>query len=123
MAWRVSSTAPARQVPETPHHPGEEGGRRRVRPPPANPDGSRTYATGIYGVSVRQFLSTHAIRRDPNYAISESSIDGIVWESSRTSTIPNIRGVTVPLLILAMTGHYFVAPDESIYECAASSDK
>jgi hypothetical protein len=91
--------------------------------PPANQDGSRTYATGMYGVSVRQFLSTHAIRTTANYAITESSIDGIVWESSKTSTIPNIRGVTVPLLILAMTGHYFVAPDEFIYECAASSDK
>jgi hypothetical protein len=31
----------------------------------------------------------------------------------------SIRGVTVPLLILAMTAHYFVAPDEAIYEAAA----
>jgi hypothetical protein len=36
---------------------------------------------------------------------------------------PNGNQSTTPLLIIANTGHYFIRPDEILYENAFSSDK
>ena len=35
----------------------------------------------------------------------------------------NVEGISVPFLIMSMTGHYFEVPDEIIYNHAASPDK
>ena len=54
------------------------------------------------------------------------------YESSATSTVTNIRGIgrapnaeqkTTPLLIVSNTGHYFLRPDEIVYDNAFTSDK
>lgn len=73
--------------------------------------------------SVRRFLSTFATRTTPEFDITEDNIVGIDWGSSYNSTPANVEGVTVPILILGMTGHYWIVSSEIAYEHAASSDK
>jgi hypothetical protein len=48
---------------------------------------------------------------------------GVDYDSSATSTVTNVKGITVPLIIIAHTGHYFIRPDEIIYDFATSPDK
>ena len=73
--------------------------------------------------TVRQFLASEAIRTTKEYKMTEDSITGIDWASSSTGAPSNIEGVTVPLLIMTMTCHYFLVPDEIIFDHAASKDK
>jgi pimeloyl-ACP methyl ester carboxylesterase len=96
---------------------------RSVRPIFGSEAGRRTYSSACLQLSVNEFLSWHAVRADSDYAITEDCVEGIDWSSSNTSAPWNAEGVTVPLLIASMTGHYFLAPDELIYEHALSSDK
>ena len=49
---------------------------------------------------------------------------GDVLASSNTATVNNVRGITKPLLIMSMTGHYFLVPSEMYYGNATrTSDK
>ncbi len=73
--------------------------------------------------SVRGFLAGEAIRTTADYTMSEDAITGIDWASSATSAPSNVEGISVPLLILAMSCHYFIVPDEIIFDHAASRDK
>jgi len=66
--------------------------------------------------NVVQFLSDDAIR-------SKNSLDDIDWCSSNNSAICNVRQISVPILVMAMQGHYFIRDQEEIYENLASADK
>jgi hypothetical protein len=66
------------------------------------------------------------------YAQTPNDITGIDYDSSATSSVTNVKGVgkhpngnqaTTPLLIIANTGHYFLRPDEIVYDSAYSTDK
>jgi hypothetical protein len=94
-----------------------------VRPPMGDPSLPVSYDQGTRTSSVRRFLGALAIRTTHNYNIGEDSITGIDWASSNTSTPSNIEGVTVPLLIMPNTCHYFMVPDEIIFQHARSVDK
>jgi hypothetical protein len=50
-------------------------------------------------------------------------MDDIDWCSSNNSTPCALKSVTIPLLVTAMGGHYFVRDNEIHYEAAASKDK
>ena len=50
-------------------------------------------------------------------------MDGIDWCSSNNSTPCALQSISVPLLITAMGGHYFIRDNEIHYEMAASKDK
>ena len=67
-------------------------------------------------LTVRSFLSASAIR-------ATDSMDGIDWCSSNNSTPCALRNISVPILVTAMAGHYFVRDNEIHYEMAASQDK
>lgn len=83
-----------------------------------------SWAQGAVAYTVRSWLSGNALRVDPDrYSITEDDIQGIDWNSSNTSTPANLAGVHVPLLIMAMTGHYWMVPGEIFFQHAASSDK
>lgn len=96
---------------------------RSVRPIFGSERARRTYLSACLQTSVQQYLSWNAVRVGDDYAITEDDIAGIDWSSSNTSAPWNAEGVTVPMLIMPMTGHYFLAPDEIIYQHAASADK
>lgn len=98
---------------------------RSVRPPSgARPD----EALGTLGVmsqntTVREFLAQSAIRIGRDFAFTENSIVGVDWKSAMNSTPGNAEGITVPTLVMAMTCHYLMVPDEIIYDHLAAKDK
>ncbi len=87
-----------------------------VRPANLTPEMTEGFWSGSRFLSLESFLSVRAIR-------STNSLTGIEWCSSNNSTICNVREISVPVLVAAMTGHYFLRNSELIYENAASSDK
>ena len=94
-----------------------------VRVPSANATANQQWDQADGGYTASSFLSTAALRA-PDFQVTDNSITGIDWGSSNTSTILNIAGVSSPLLVMAMTGHYWVVPSEMYYNAATStSDK
>lgn len=73
--------------------------------------------------TVRHFLANSAIRTTPDYAITADDIAGVDWASATTSTPANAEGITVPALVMPMTCHYLVVPDEIIFDHLGSKDK
>ena len=67
-------------------------------------------------LTVKSFLSVRAVR-------STDSMDGVDWCSSNNSTPCNLQQMTIPLLVTAMGGHYFIRDAEQYFDMAASSDK
>jgi hypothetical protein len=86
-----------------------------VRVPTLDPEANGEFGSTMF-LTVRSFLSVRAIR-------STDSMDGIDWCSSNNSTTCNLPNVTVPLLVTAMGGHYFIRDSEVFYDLAASADK
>ncbi|VTU13049.1 Alpha/beta hydrolase family protein [Variovorax sp. SRS16] len=78
---------------------------------------------GSLDTTVKRFLSTFATRATADYDITEDSVSGIDWNSSYTSMPGNVEGVKVPLLVMGMTGHYWLVSAETAYRHAASKDK
>jgi len=76
----------------------------------------RTLENGTQFLTVESFLSANAIR-------AKDSMVEIDWCSSNNSTPCALREISVPMLIAAMGGHYFVADNEIHYDVAASKDK
>jgi pimeloyl-ACP methyl ester carboxylesterase len=93
-----------------------------VRLPSGNVREAMGYGS-VLNVSVRNFLGAHAVRTTPDYNQTEDDVTGVDWASSNTSTISNIKGVSIPMLIEVMTGHYFLRTGEMILEASASSSK
>ena len=87
-----------------------------VRPVDIDPEGNELFAEGTRFLSLRSFLSVRAIR-------SRNSMDDIDYCSSNNSTLCMVQYISVPVLVTAMTGHYFVRNSELIYDLTASKDK
>jgi len=78
---------------------------------------------GALKTTVRNFLSSYAIRTTGDFGYDEDSIRGVEWTSTYASPPGNVEGITVPLLALGMTGHWEGLAAETIYDHAKSSDK
>ena len=88
-----------------------------VRPVPNNAAAfNASFESGTLLLTLRSFLSANAIR-------STDSMDGIDSCSSNNSTPCALRRISVPILITAMQGHYFIRDNEIHYDAAASKDK
>jgi len=87
-----------------------------VRPIDIDPEGNELFWQGTRFLSLRSFLSVRAIR-------SRHSMNDIDYCSSNNSTLCNVQHISVPVLVSAMTGHYFVRNSELIYDFTASEDK
>ena len=81
-----------------------------------SPDIRDDDATDSETLTITSFLSANAIR-------SRHSLDDIDWCSTNNSTICAARFISVPTLVLAHQGHYFIRDGEEIYEAANSADK
>ena len=82
-----------------------------------------SFEVGARDTTVRTYLIDHAIRVTDDYGVDEDSVHGVVWESSYSSAIGNVEGISVPMLIMGGTaGTAFIA-GETTYEHAKSSDK
>ncbi len=92
--------------------------------PGLTPAVNASFHQGAVSYSVRSWLSGNALRVDAErYGATEDAITGIDWHSSNTSTPANLEGVRVPLLLVAMTGHYWMVSGELFFERAGSADK
>ena len=80
------------------------------------PTQNASFNGGTRLLTVRSFLSANAIR-------ATDSMDGIDWCSSNNSTPCALQNISVPVLITAMGGHYFIRDNEIHYEMAAGKDK
>jgi pimeloyl-ACP methyl ester carboxylesterase len=90
---------------------------RSVRAPiTANARLDKTLSRGTMFLTLTSFLSSNAIR-------AKDSIDDIDWCTSNNSTPCALKEISVPILIMAMGGHYFIRDNEIHYEVAASRDK
>ena len=82
---------------------------------------------GALKTSVIGFLSTYAIRVDPDKygypANGTMDLTGIDWRSSRASPVGNVEGITVPILTMGMTGSFEMSVAEAINDHAKSKDK
>jgi pimeloyl-ACP methyl ester carboxylesterase len=92
---------------------------KSVRPPMGQHDSVGTYEQ----FSVRGFLAAEAMHTTKDYMMTEDSITGVDWASSMTSAPSNVEKVKVPVLIMTMSCHYFVVPDEILFDHVASKDK
>jgi hypothetical protein len=89
---------------------------RSVRVAVDNAKLDKTLSNGTMFLTLTSFLSANAIR-------AKDSIADIDWCSSNNSTPCALRQITVPILVTAMGGHYFIADNEIHYDVAASQDK
>ncbi len=96
---------------------------RSVRPPSGTEPSSDHLAGGALNTSVRRYLNTFATRALPDFSVGEDSITGVDWASSNTNTPNNVEGVSVPMLVMGMTGHYWIVSAEMAYDHAKSADK
>jgi pimeloyl-ACP methyl ester carboxylesterase len=101
---------------------------KSVRLPGATASGTASGGAADFGryqppTSVRRYLANSAVRTTADYVLTEDSISGIDWASSSTSTPANVEGITVPLLIMPMSCHYWVVTNEIVFDHAASKDK
>lgn len=84
---------------------------------------TRLMAMGALKTTVKNFLSSYAIRAEQDFGYDASGIQGIDWRSTYASPPGNVEGITVPLLALGMTGHWEGLAAETIYQHSASKDK
>ena len=96
-----------------------------VRPPSGQQalDSLGSLSLMTQNTTVRRFLAASAIRTRSDYAITADDIVGVDWNSAMTSTPANAEGVTVPTLLLTMSCHYLVVPDEIIFDHLGAKDK
>jgi pimeloyl-ACP methyl ester carboxylesterase len=98
---------------------------KSVRPP----DTTRAQMNGTFGdgsfnlggtrvLTIKSFLSANAIRATDS--LDYSKID---WCTSNNSVPCALKTITVPILIVAMQGHYFVTDSEYFLDIAKSADK
>jgi hypothetical protein len=96
---------------------------RSVRKSSGTVPNSRLLSGGTLSTSVRRFLSSFATRALPDYGVGADGIRGVEWGSSITNTPATVPGVSVPMLVMAMTGHYWLVSAEMAYDGAGSADK
>lgn len=89
---------------------------RSVRVPTESKRLNRTLSNGTMFLTVTSFLSANALR-------AKDSINEIDWCSANNSTPCALKQITVPILITAMGGHYFIRDNEIHYDVSASKDK
>jgi hypothetical protein len=86
-----------------------------VRVAGLDPKAARGFDATMF-LTAKSFLSVRAMR-------STDAMDGISWCSSNNSTPCNLQRVSIPLLVTAMGGHYFIRDSEIFFDMAASRDK
>ncbi len=87
---------------------------------PSSPEANNSWAGSGKSYTVNTFISAGAINA-PDYRLTADSIEGVDWGSSNTATVSNVAGITMPLLIMSMTAHYWVVPSEMYYLAATKS--
>lgn len=94
-----------------------------VRVPENQETLARSFKSGSLSSTVRNFLNMYAVRVTDDFGYDEDSIHGIDWASSYSNPPGNVTGISAPMLVMGMTGHWEFLAAETIYEKARSADK
>jgi hypothetical protein len=94
-----------------------------VRVPENVTSHSASLDQGALTTTVRNFLSTFAIRVTDDFGYDQDSVRGVDWQSTYSSPPGNVEGISVPLLTMGMTGHWEYLAAETIYQHARSADR
>ncbi len=73
--------------------------------------------------TVRTFLNSYAVRTTPDFGYDEDSVYGVDWTSGYSNPSGNATGISVPLLMMGMTGSHEYLASEIICNNAKSTDK
>lgn len=91
---------------------------------PENPRSmTGSFWEGARFLSVRDYLSSYAIRTEPNYGYDDCHVVGVDWQSSYAAAPGNVTRIHVPTLVMGMTGGWDFMASETIYEMSAAEDK
>jgi hypothetical protein len=93
-----------------------------VRRPSGNANEALS-ASSVLNTNVHTWLGAHGLRSTGTYDQTSNDITGIDYASTATSTVANIANVSKPLLIVANGAHYFLRPDEIVFNTARMADK
>jgi hypothetical protein len=106
----------------SPQHPNGSAPQvvNSVRVPSADPADNNVWDRSKGDFSANSFMSVAAVRA-PALKVTADSISGIDWASTNTATVNNVRGIHSPLLIMSMTGHYWLVPSEMYYRNAVNT--
>lgn len=91
--------------------------------PPMNAESFTPSLRGALKTTVRGYLNSFAVRTTPDFAYGEDGVRGIDWESTYAVTPGNVGHITVPTLVMGMTGGWEYLAAETIYERSAAKDK
>jgi pimeloyl-ACP methyl ester carboxylesterase len=93
--------------------------------PPSGDAATALSAKSTLNINVHIWLGAHAMRTLPGapYDQTKDDLSGLDYSSTSTSSVTNVTGIKRPLLIVANGGHYFLRPDELIYDAARMPDK
>ncbi|KAJ5261373.1 hypothetical protein N7478_011968 [Penicillium angulare] len=93
-----------------------------VRVPSGWTDISESWEEAAVKTTIRRYLSTLAIRANDNFTIQADGFTGIDFDSTQMAPVSSIKGVSVPLLNMGMTGHYEYLNAEKIHLAAVKSN-
>ena len=74
-------------------------------------------------IDLHMWLGAQALRTNGRYTQTADDITGVDYDSSNTSTVYNLKGISVPALFVANGAHYFIRHVEIEYDNAKSLDK
>jgi len=90
---------------------------------PMNADAKSDGLDAAMVTTVRGFLSACAIRTTDDFTVGADGFKGIDWTSNINNPVGNSEGITVPTLMMGMTGSWEYLAAEEIYAHIASTDK
>ena len=96
---------------------------RSVRGPENSVSLTHSLVEGGRIMTVRNYLSSYAVRTLPDYGYDDCEVRGIDWDSSYACPPGNVKHIRVPLLVMGMTAGWEYLASETIYNMAASEDK
>lgn len=112
-----------------PHRLLHKGGRetveivRSLRDPENSVSLTHSLEEGGRIMTVKNYLSSYAVRTLPDYGYGEDGVRGIDWQSTYASPVGNVAHIRVPLLLMGMTAGWEFLAAEEIWKHAASEDK
>lgn len=74
-------------------------------------------------MTVKNYLSSYAVRTLPDYGYNDCEVWGIDWNSSYACPPGNVQHIRVPMLVMGMTAGWEFLAAETIYNMAAGLDK
>ncbi|MBQ9251929.1 MAG: alpha/beta hydrolase [Clostridia bacterium] len=74
-------------------------------------------------MTIRNYLSSYAVRTQVDYGYDEERVWGIDWHSTFASPVGNVEHIHVPMLLMGMTAGWEFLAAEEIERHAASQDR